>query len=119
MKKKIKILNKAANKEVSGFLIHVPVKSDVKDAFLAAGNENLPPPVKLSALNQITANIKSQNNSETDAIDKMIEAESGGDMMQCENLKDVPCDITDLSNDTDAADTDKRSVTETEEDFRE
>ncbi len=81
MKKKIKNTGKAAVKGVNGFLITVPGKSDIKDAFLAAGNDSLPPPVQLSALNQITANIKAQNIIETDAIDKMIEAESTDDKM--------------------------------------
>lgn len=119
MKKKIKNPGKTDDKLASGFLIPVPAKSDIKDAFLAAGNENLPPPVKLSVLNQITANIKAQTGTETDAIDKMIEAESADEMQPGDISKEMSDARINSMLDTDAVDPDKKSLAEMDEDFRE
>lgn len=119
MKKKIKNSGKKNAKQAVEFIIPVPVKSDIKDAFLAAGNDNLPPPVKMSALNQITANIKSQTSDEPDAIDKMIEGESADDIMPDKISKSTSDVKVNSSPDPEAIDPDKITLAEMDEDFRE
>lgn len=119
MKKELVQTPKTNGETKPGFLVKVPEKSDFKEEFFKAGNEEFPAPAKLSAMNQFVAEAFTQQASDSDAIDKMIAAESAEVVIQAEIASDMADARVTSMLDTQAVDPDKKTLSEMDHDFRE